>query len=116
MLSRRAVRGPVTGSFHTPVCTVRPCQATSLGRPTLSACRMAIGYPLGSLPARAYVRAGPRQTGAMVVYKILTADEWASARAAGRFDGSAVDRRDGYVHLSGADQVVETAARHFAGQ
>jgi uncharacterized protein (DUF952 family) len=51
-----------------------------------------------------------------VIYKLLTAQEWVDAEARGWFDGSAVDRRDGYVHLSGADQVVETAARHFAGQ
>jgi uncharacterized protein (DUF952 family) len=29
---------------------------------------------------------------------------------------SADDRRDGFIHLSGTDQVVETAWRHFAGQ
>jgi uncharacterized protein (DUF952 family) len=34
----------------------------------------------------------------------------------GCYDGSAVDRRDGFIHLSDRDQVVETAARHFAGQ
>jgi uncharacterized protein (DUF952 family) len=50
-----------------------------------------------------------------VIFKLLSAAEWAAAQAAGRFEGSAVDRRDGYIHLSGADQVVETAARHFAG-
>jgi len=49
------------------------------------------------------------------VYKLLAAREWADARARGRFDGSAVDVRDGYIHLSARDQVVETAARHFAG-
>jgi uncharacterized protein (DUF952 family) len=51
-----------------------------------------------------------------VIYKLLSADEWADAQVRGRFDGSEVDRRDGYVHLSGPDQVVETAARHFAGR
>jgi uncharacterized protein (DUF952 family) len=51
-----------------------------------------------------------------VIYKLLSADEWARTRAEKKFDGSEVDRRDGYVHLSGRDQVVETAARHFAGR
>jgi uncharacterized protein (DUF952 family) len=51
-----------------------------------------------------------------MIYKILTTAEWEAALAAGGFDGSAVDLADGYVHLSGADQVVETAARYFAGQ
>lgn len=36
--------------------------------------------------------------------------------AKGRFDGSAVDLKDGFIHLSTAAQSRETAARHFAGQ
>lgn len=52
---------------------------------------------------------------AVVIYKILADDEWAQARADGRFAGTALDRQDGYLHLSAADQVVETARRHFAG-
>ena len=51
-----------------------------------------------------------------LVYKILPASEWRDAIARGRFDGSAVDHRDGFIHLSAAHQVRETAARHFAGQ
>jgi hypothetical protein len=35
-LSRRTIRGPVTGFFHTAVCTVLPCQVTSRGIPTLT--------------------------------------------------------------------------------
>ena len=50
------------------------------------------------------------------VYKILAAADWAEAQARGRFEGSAVDRRDGYIHFSTAAQVAETARRHFAGQ
>ncbi len=33
----------------------------------------------------------------------------------GRFHGSAVDARDGFIHFSTAAQLAETAARHFAG-
>jgi len=51
-----------------------------------------------------------------VIYKLLATREWHAAAAAGHFDGSAVDREDGYIHLSARDQVVETARRHFAGQ
>ncbi len=51
----------------------------------------------------------------MVIYKILTDSEWEQARADGRFTGTAMDRQDGYIHLSAADQVVETARRVFAG-
>jgi uncharacterized protein (DUF952 family) len=51
-----------------------------------------------------------------LIYKILSRAEWASAKAAGRFDGSAVDRRDGFIHLSAADQAQETATRYFKDQ
>jgi len=47
-------------------------------------------------------------------FKILSRPEWEAAQAAGAFDGSEVDRRDGYIHLSTAAQLVETARRHFA--
>lgn len=50
------------------------------------------------------------------IYKIMTADEWAAARAAGVYQGSAHDRRDGFIHFSTAAQAAETAAKHFAGQ
>ncbi len=51
-----------------------------------------------------------------LVFKILSRTEWTAAEAVGRFEGSAVDHADGFIHFSGADQVAETAARHFAGQ
>jgi uncharacterized protein (DUF952 family) len=38
------------------------------------------------------------------------------AEAAGRFEGSAVDHQDGYIHFSTAAQAQETARRYFAGQ
>lgn len=51
-----------------------------------------------------------------LIYKIATADQWEAADRAGRFTGAPVDLADGFIHLSTAEQVVETAARHFAGQ
>jgi len=51
-----------------------------------------------------------------LIYKILPRSEWEAARAAGRFQGSAVDLADGYIHFSTAAQAQETAARHFAGK
>ena len=51
-----------------------------------------------------------------IIYKILDAVEWAEAEIRGRYDGSGVDRRDNYIHLSTAAQVHETARRHFAGR
>jgi uncharacterized protein (DUF952 family) len=50
------------------------------------------------------------------IYKICGRDEWRAAEADGQFVGSAVDRRDGFIHFSSAVQVAETAAKHFAGQ
>jgi uncharacterized protein (DUF952 family) len=50
------------------------------------------------------------------IYKLLDAGEWAAAKAAGRFEGSEVDRRDGYIHFSTGAQAAETARRHFHGQ
>lgn len=50
-----------------------------------------------------------------ILYKILPAAEWRDAMARGVFEGSAVDHKDGFIHLSAAHQVVETAARHFKG-
>ena len=50
-----------------------------------------------------------------VVYKVLTAPEFAALRT-GVFLGSAVDLADGFVHLSTAAQLTGTVDRHFAGQ
>lgn len=57
----------------------------------------------------------PADEGA-IVYKICGRADWAAAQAAGLYDGAPIDREDGYIHFSAADQVAETAAKHFAGQ
>lgn len=49
------------------------------------------------------------------IYKILPRADWQAAQAAGRYTGSAVDAKDGFIHFSTAAQVQETARRHFAG-
>jgi uncharacterized protein (DUF952 family) len=49
------------------------------------------------------------------IYKILPRAEWAAAQGAGRFEGSAVDHEDGYIHFSTAAQAPETARRYFSG-
>jgi uncharacterized protein (DUF952 family) len=49
------------------------------------------------------------------IYKICETSHWRAAELAGVFRGAAVDARDGFIHFSTAAQVVETAARHFAG-
>lgn len=50
------------------------------------------------------------------IYKILPRSEWETARDAGRFEGSAVDLADGYIHFSTAAQAPETAGKHFSGK
>ena len=52
----------------------------------------------------------------MLIYKIVDGDEWDRAQSAGRYEGAAVDLRDGFIHFSTAAQVRETAAKHFAGR
>ncbi|MDO9306523.1 MAG: DUF952 domain-containing protein [Mesorhizobium sp.] len=51
-----------------------------------------------------------------IIYKICAEALWREAEKAGRFDGAPVDLADGYIHFSTAEQVRETAAKHFAGQ
>jgi uncharacterized protein (DUF952 family) len=52
----------------------------------------------------------------MIIYKIVASDEWAAAEAAGAFTGASVDRADGFIHFSTAEQAPETAAKWFAGR
>jgi uncharacterized protein (DUF952 family) len=50
----------------------------------------------------------------LAIYKICTAEEWTKARHVGKFTGSEVDLRDGFIHFSTREQLAETAARHFS--
>lgn len=49
------------------------------------------------------------------IYKICPAALWQAAVEAGVFEGSEVDRADGYIHFSTAAQVASTLARHYPG-
>ena len=51
-----------------------------------------------------------------LVYKIVDADLWESARKSGRFRGAGIDHEDGFIHLSSGEQVAETARLYFARQ
>lgn len=51
----------------------------------------------------------------MLIYKIFWADEWAALVRDGETAGAPIDVADGYVHFSTAEQLRETAAKHFAG-
>ena len=50
------------------------------------------------------------------VYKICRRVDWSLAESAGSYRGSADDLRDGFIHLSAANQLEVTLDRHFAGQ
>ncbi len=52
----------------------------------------------------------------MKVYKVCPRSEWLNAEERGRFEGSAVDQGDGFIHLSSAGQLAETLRLHFRGQ
>jgi len=51
-----------------------------------------------------------------IAYKIVDRTEWDAAVASGAYAGSTVDLKDGYIHMSTAEQLPETAARHYAGR
>jgi uncharacterized protein (DUF952 family) len=50
------------------------------------------------------------------LYKIMPRQQWENAMSQGTYEGSEVDVRDGFIHLSAAHQSRETAQKHFAGQ
>jgi uncharacterized protein (DUF952 family) len=51
-----------------------------------------------------------------LIYHICRLDEWQAAATSGSYPGSSQDRADGFIHFSTRDQIVESAARHRAGQ
>ena len=54
--------------------------------------------------------------GGAVIYHMCTQAEWNAAQEVGVYGGSSQDIADGFIHFSGADQVVVSAAKHRAGQ
>jgi uncharacterized protein (DUF952 family) len=51
-----------------------------------------------------------------LIFKISSGPAWKEAETEGEFRGASVDLADGYIHFSTAEQVAETAAKHFMGQ
>jgi len=51
-----------------------------------------------------------------MIYKILTAEQWADLQANELTVGAPIDVHDGFIHFSTAAQVQETANKHFFGQ
>lgn len=52
----------------------------------------------------------------MLIFKIFRRPEWDAFRATGQTAGAPIDLADGYIHISTAAQVAETAAKHFAAE
>ncbi len=48
------------------------------------------------------------------VFKVVGREEWAAAEREGIFHGAAIDLKDGYIHLSDADQLLKTVSLYFA--
>jgi uncharacterized protein (DUF952 family) len=51
----------------------------------------------------------------MLIYKIAHRADWETAEQTGRYDGSAKDLEDGFIHFSTAAQVAGTLMRFYAG-
>ncbi len=51
-----------------------------------------------------------------LIFHMCRREEWQAALTHGAYAGSNQDRADGFIHFSTRDQIVESAARHRAGQ
>ncbi len=49
-----------------------------------------------------------------MIYKIFRKSEWSELETSGATLGAPIDLGDGFIHISTAGQVAETAAKHFA--
>jgi uncharacterized protein (DUF952 family) len=51
-----------------------------------------------------------------MIYKILPVAQWHQLQTEGVLALQGLDRQDGFVHLSAAEQVAQSLAKHFSGQ
>jgi uncharacterized protein (DUF952 family) len=51
----------------------------------------------------------------MLIFKIVHAEEWRAAEAAGVYPGSVKDKEDGFLHFSSEEQLDGTVAKYYAG-
>lgn len=51
-----------------------------------------------------------------IIYHMCRQEEWQAAQTTGRYPGSSQDAADGFIHFSTSTQIVESAAKHRAGQ
>lgn len=52
---------------------------------------------------------------AVTIYNLCRRIDWEAAQRLGRYEGSANDRSDGFIHFSTGAQVIESARKHYAG-
>ncbi|WP_257455857.1 DUF952 domain-containing protein [Archangium lipolyticum] len=50
------------------------------------------------------------------IYTLVSGADWRAAKTIGAYCGSADDTRDGFLHLSTAEQVRESARKHRSGE
>src|SRR5262245_6353213 len=50
-----------------------------------------------------------------MIFKILRPGDWPAFQRDGRCEGSADDKRDGFIHFSTAEQLRGTLEKHYAG-
>ena len=53
---------------------------------------------------------------ARLIYHVCKIEEWGAAQVSGTYKGSSQDQKDGFIHFSSGSQVVESVAKHRAGQ
>ena len=56
------------------------------------------------------------QEPAAFVYRLVPRSTWDEFKSRGRIEASAIDRKDGFFHLSPREDVCETATLYFPGQ
>lgn len=50
------------------------------------------------------------------IYHMCPRTSWEAAITNGTYQGGELDQKDGFIHFSSPDQVVETAKRHLSGR
>lgn len=53
-------------------------------------------------------------TVAGIIYRVVTAAEWAEIQRVGAYEGAAHDKADGFIHFSTGAQLRETLRLHYA--
>jgi uncharacterized protein (DUF952 family) len=90
--------------------------ATNLGRPFRNEWPQALHQAVAAFNAGAVSASVPAMISDTVIHHMCREEEWATARLSGSYPGSSQDAADGFIHFSTASQIVQSAAKHRAGQ